>query len=158
MNPTAINPLTLPSVPLANRSELPKCPAIYFVLEAQKVLYIGMTGNLQQRWCAHHRWHQLNAMDSDICIAWLHCTDISLLPELEIALIQHFQPSLNVVATSTVEETTMHVVIPLDLKREFKSACVLEGVNMSQIVCELVQDWLEKRKTSPIVENQPSKD
>lgn len=56
------------------------------------------------------------------------------------------------------KETTMHVVIPLDLKREFKSACVLEGVNMSQIVCELVQDWLEKRKTTPIVENQPNKD
>jgi hypothetical protein len=56
------------------------------------------------------------------------------------------------------KETTMHVVIPLDLKREFKSACVLEGVNMSQVVCELVQDWLEKRKTSPIVENEPIKD
>jgi hypothetical protein len=56
------------------------------------------------------------------------------------------------------KETTMHVVIPLDLKREFKSACVLEGVNMSQVVCELVQDWLEKRKTSPIVTNESSKD
>lgn len=56
------------------------------------------------------------------------------------------------------KETTMHVVIPLALKREFKSACVLEGVNMSQVVCELVQDWLEKRKTSAIVENEPSKD
>ncbi|WP_445174063.1 hypothetical protein [Microcoleus sp.] len=56
------------------------------------------------------------------------------------------------------KETTMHVVIPLDLKREFKSACVLEDVNMSQVVCELVQDWLEKRKTPPIVENKSSKD
>ncbi|MGL5063205.1 MAG: plasmid partition protein ParG [Microcoleus sp.] len=56
------------------------------------------------------------------------------------------------------KETTMHVVIPLDLKREFKSACVLEGVNMSQVVCELVQDWLEKRKTSAIVANESSKD
>jgi hypothetical protein len=56
------------------------------------------------------------------------------------------------------KETTIHVVIPLDLKREFKSACVLEDANMSQIVCDLVQDWLEKRKMSPIVENKPSKD
>ena len=56
------------------------------------------------------------------------------------------------------KETTMHVVIPLDLKREFKSACVLEDVNMSQVVCELVQDWLSKRKTPPIVENKSSKD
>ncbi|HEY9300750.1 MAG TPA: hypothetical protein VIQ31_31180 [Phormidium sp.] len=42
----------------------------------------------------------------------------------------------------------MHVVIPSDLKREFKSTCVLEEVNMSQVVCELIQEWLKKREVA----------
>jgi hypothetical protein len=35
MNLAKIDLLTLPSLPLANRSELPNCPAIYFVLKDQ---------------------------------------------------------------------------------------------------------------------------
>ncbi|WP_293336672.1 hypothetical protein [Microcoleus sp. CAWBG58] len=31
MNPKTIKPLTLPSLPLADRSQLPVCPAVYFV-------------------------------------------------------------------------------------------------------------------------------
>ncbi|MFB2970803.1 hypothetical protein ACE1CD_17675 [Aerosakkonema sp. BLCC-F183] len=54
------------------------------------------------------------------------------------------------------KETTMHVVIPADLKKEFKSVCVLKEVNMSQVVCELIQDWLEKNKgMGTVVTNQP---
>jgi predicted glycosyl hydrolase (DUF1957 family) len=43
------------------------------------------------------------------------------------------------------KETTIHIVIPSDLKKEFKSACVFEGVNMSEVVCELIQEWLNDR-------------
>ena len=42
------------------------------------------------------------------------------------------------------EETTMHVVLPLDLKRKFKAACVMNGVNMSQVVSQLIQDWMKE--------------
>ncbi|GET39452.1 copy number control protein CopB [Microseira wollei NIES-4236] len=55
------------------------------------------------------------------------------------------------------KETTMHVVIPTDLKKEFKSTCVLEGVNMSQVVCELIQDWLSQRKAKTDESNKSSK-
>jgi hypothetical protein len=40
MNPKTIKPLTLPSLPLVDRSQLPACPAVYFVLESDAVLYI----------------------------------------------------------------------------------------------------------------------
>ncbi|MEG3844341.1 hypothetical protein [Microcoleus sp. herbarium14] len=33
MNPKTIKPLTLLSLPLADRSQLPACPAVYFVLD-----------------------------------------------------------------------------------------------------------------------------
>ncbi|WP_267879572.1 MULTISPECIES: hypothetical protein [Kamptonema] len=37
MNPSVNNPLTLPSLPLASRSALPSCAAIYFVLEGDRI-------------------------------------------------------------------------------------------------------------------------
>ncbi len=58
-----IDPLTLPSLPLNERSllrccaiaQLPSCPAIYFVMQGERVLYIGQTINLAQRWATHNR-------------------------------------------------------------------------------------------------------
>ena len=47
---------------------------------------------------------------------------------------------------------TMHVVIPSDLKKQFKAACVMEGVNMSDVVVELLREWMEKRKAKALEE------
>lgn len=88
-----INPLTLPSLPLASRSVLPACAAIYFVLdEADRILYIGQTTNLKRRWLRHHRYDQLSVQSR---IAWLECNELELLPKIEVALIKHFNPALN---------------------------------------------------------------
>lgn len=38
---------------------------------------------------------------------------------------------------------TMKIVIPDDLKRQFKKACVDHDANMSAVVCNLVTLWLE---------------
>lgn len=93
--PETINPFALASLPLADRGQLPSVSAIYFVLKDDQVLYIGETSNLYQRWLAHHRWNQLQAKAEQVRIAWLECSKISLLSEIEKALIKHFQPSLN---------------------------------------------------------------
>lgn len=95
MDVETINPLALPYLPLLERQNLPECPAIYFVLERERILYIGRSNNLRQRWMSHHRYNELEKMAGDIRLAWLECSDRSLLPEIERALIKHFQPPLN---------------------------------------------------------------
>ena len=55
MNVASIDPLTLPSLPLLERSHLSYCPAIYFVMQGECVLYIGKTINLAQRWANNNR-------------------------------------------------------------------------------------------------------
>lgn len=46
-----VNPETLPSIPLAQKSKLPVCPGIYFAIDGEeKVLYIGCSKNINQRW------------------------------------------------------------------------------------------------------------
>jgi len=43
------------------------------------------------------------------------------------------------------KETTMHVVIPETLKKEFKATCVMEGKNMSEVVVKLIQRWMKEQ-------------
>ncbi len=89
-----VNPADLPSLPLDERKALPDTPAIYFVLAADTVLYIGQSVNVRQRWLAHHRFAQLNEYGG--CrIAWMTVDDASLLDDLERACIAHFSPILN---------------------------------------------------------------
>ncbi|NEQ51287.1 MAG: GIY-YIG nuclease family protein [Leptolyngbya sp. SIO3F4] len=48
------------SVLLADRSKLPRKPGVYAVIKQRKIYYIGMSTNLNQRWCgkSHHRFLQ----------------------------------------------------------------------------------------------------
>lgn len=90
----SINPLTLPSVPLDERSQLPSTACVYFCLsESDEVLYIGKTTNLRQRWMAHHRYAELEEI-GNIHLAWLQCSanDLEI---LEDKLIKILEPLLN---------------------------------------------------------------
>jgi antitoxin component of RelBE/YafQ-DinJ toxin-antitoxin module len=42
---------------------------------------------------------------------------------------------------------TMNLVIEDNLKKQFKAACVLDGVNMSDVVSKLITDWLTQRES-----------
>jgi hypothetical protein len=95
INPETINPLLLPSLPFDQRRLLPNCPAIYFVLEDGKPIYIGQTKTLLLRWQGHHRRDEIRQSQGVIAIAWLECSDTSLLISIELALIEYFQPRLN---------------------------------------------------------------
>ena len=90
-----INPATLPAVPFTARSQLPNVAAIYFVMDANDTIhYIGRAKSLCFRWQAHHRLEVFSKMP-DMRIAYLAVTDISLMPEIEKALIDHFSPPHN---------------------------------------------------------------
>lgn len=90
-----INPLTLPSLPLTERQKLPKLAAVYFAIGLSgEILYIGRSRNLANRWSVHHRYLELKTI-GNVRIAWLHCSNELLLPDIEEALIKHFLPPLN---------------------------------------------------------------
>lgn len=94
-NPSIVNPLSLPSVPLEKRYDLPTIPGIYNAIDSQGVVqYIGRSNNIRQRWLQHHRNRQLQVMGG-INLAWLFVSDESLLPAIEFALIESFNPLLN---------------------------------------------------------------
>jgi hypothetical protein len=93
--PEAIDVLVLPSLPLERRSHLPTTAAIYFVLDAlNRVQYIGRATNLKMRWRGHHRVVELSHM-LEARIAYLTVSDATLLPDIERALIEYFEPPCN---------------------------------------------------------------
>jgi len=40
----------------------------------------------------------------------------------------------------------MHISITDDLKKRFHATCVMRGKNMSQVVIELIEQWLESNE------------
>jgi DNA-binding Xre family transcriptional regulator len=92
IDPKSLNLSTLPSLPLADRKQLPTVACIYFAMSNGIVQYIGQSKNLNQRWSSHHRYDDLS---SDSHIAWLELSNPELLLEVEKALIFWFKPVLN---------------------------------------------------------------
>jgi hypothetical protein len=149
MNASTIDPLTLPSLPLGERSHLPKHPAVYFVLDGERILYIGQTVNLAQRWAPHHRWNELKALKSSVKIAWLECSEVKLLSEIETALINHFAPPMNGKVSG---EVAVRIFMPESLRNHFKAVCAKQGRNMSEVVTEFVKEYVAQHENPSLKE------
>lgn len=94
ISPSTVDPLSLPSVPLSDRRNLPSASGIYFAIDAEGTIqYIGLSININKRWLGHHRFDELSRIDS-VRIAYLTC-ETDLLETVETALIEYFQPVLN---------------------------------------------------------------
>ncbi len=147
MNTVTI-PLNLPSVPLLERHNLPRCQSIYFVLEDGQVLYIGRTVNLNQRWAVHHILPQLKMRKGEVRIAWLECSVAELLPEIETGLIEHFQPLLNVVKNplrlQTADKGIITSVISKEMKERLKKYANSKGWSMSHTAGVLIEEGLKR--------------
>ena len=158
MNPLGIDFSTLPSLPLASRSGLPTCPAVYFALEGDRVLYVGRSGNLQQRWITHHRYSQLQGLNN-VRIAWLECSDPSLLPEIEAALIEYFQPSLNgeLIPLAERKPPRMLVYIEPELKAAAEKLAKKQRRSVSSLVCLLLEQAVKEEESpqEPATEKTP---
>jgi hypothetical protein len=48
----------------------------------------------------------------------------------------------------------MHISISDDLKKRFHATCIMQGKKMSQVVIELIEQWLESNEVSQTRETQ----
>ncbi|AFZ33332.1 Excinuclease ABC C subunit domain protein (plasmid) [Gloeocapsa sp. PCC 7428] len=83
-----INPLDLP------QSTPPKAPGIYFVLQGEKVIYVGASMNLLNRLTGNH--HVLKKVSKSAVVHWYQQdSEWEQLLKLETALIKRFEPNFN---------------------------------------------------------------
>lgn len=95
IDPTSINFLTLPSVALEERSQLPEVSCIYFAIDSLgAVQYIGRSTNVRRRWVKNHHHFEKLTKIGGVQISYLYC-EPELLPDIENALIKWFNPPLN---------------------------------------------------------------
>lgn len=94
--PINIDLSSLDYVLLADRDKLPNTQGIYFVLEDEKVIYIGLSKtSILRRWWTHEKVKDLIERKGEIKIAWFECRAVDLLPLMESTLIGYFDPPLN---------------------------------------------------------------
>ena len=119
----------LPYVDLAQLELLPTCSAIYFAIDSQnRVLYIGLSVNLIERWKTHHRLHQLKEIhkESPVRIAWLVWTEEDL-STAEKYFINRYQPLLNGTKIK-IPKTIPSEVILTELLEQIRLLTIIIGV------------------------------
>jgi hypothetical protein len=85
----------LPSFPYAERSRLPRCQAVYFIVDTHRYIhYIGATQDLHNRLISHGKRSAVLALDSPR-IYWIVCDDMRDAEDIERACINHFNPPMN---------------------------------------------------------------
>jgi len=151
MNASTIDPLTLPSLPLGERKQLPKCSGIYFVIKDGDILYVGRTANLYQRWLAHHIWQHLYDVSGELRVAWLECSDTELLPAVEKAMIAHFKPPLNKRSgVGDGESVRVSIYLPDDIGEAVEQMASGEMRSLSQMGAILIMEAVKARQENDL--------
>ena len=89
--------LGLPSVCFGDRKKLPDSPGVYFVVDEDQILYVGITSSsLRTRWASHHRYDQVAEVAPQGKIFFQEVPEsFEQLREREDRLIAEFRPTLN---------------------------------------------------------------
>ena len=143
----------LPSVPLAQKSYLPRCSAIYFVLNQNKeILYVGRAINLLYRWRDHHRFMQLIELNKtqNISIFWWECQhQIHDLISAENYYINFFKPLLNSTTVPTIFKGNFSIVLS-QLARNTIVAGLFSKNKSYELV--LIYAWPKKNESRKIAQ------
>jgi predicted GIY-YIG superfamily endonuclease len=133
------------SIAVLDKSQLPEKPAIYFVTTtSNKLLYIGQTKNLKQRWQNHHRFGQFIEADKDSRITWFEFNDDldrSALPVVESALIQLLDSEYNGESWLDTGITPLLTVrCPQDLLDGISETMNATGQNKTEVVVDMLRN------------------
>jgi len=113
--PESFDLSSLPYLPLSDKSKLPSCAAVYFALSSKgRVLYIGRSVDICERFRRHHRVSLLEALGG-VKIVWLEQSNLFALPRLEETLIKYFNPPLNRIPSYLNKEKSERLIKYLNL-------------------------------------------
>ncbi len=123
---------SVPSVRILERNKLPESPAIYFVITPDnRLLYIGQSKNLRQRWQSHHRFQQFIEASQETRVVWFEFdeSDRQSIPSVEEELITLLDTEYN--ETDVPLDENHHIKrcafrVPIDLYNEIEKIAVEE--------------------------------
>lgn len=150
INPASLDLSSLPWMPLEVRSAFPKQPAIYFAVDSQGCIqYIGRSINPKRRWAQHHK-HDVLAQMGSVKIVYLFIDAIELLPEIEAALIQWFDPPLNGISSKSADydetKKPKQFLLTETASSMLDELCKEDGVTRSEFLERAIRSNYESRK------------
>ena len=117
---------SVPSLPIMERAKLPKVSAIYFVITpSNKLLYIGQSKNLFNRWLQHHRYQQFIEASPDTRVAWFEFdeSDRECMPVVEDELITLLDTEYNGTDAPQIKKPRITAYVRQDLFDKFNEFC-----------------------------------
>ena len=147
MNPETLDLSTLPALALESRKNMPRVSGVYFVRSASgKVLYIGRTTNLYQRWANHHRARQLKSL-TGVTVVWLVIDDQAMLDAIEAACIAYYAPTMNgTVAREEGDDNMVLLRIPTDLYNEVAAWAKQDERSINNLLVRIIKNALARRR------------
>jgi len=141
-----VNINSLPMVEYSNRSALPRCQAVYFVLDAAKQpLYVGKTTWLRRRWQNHHRKHSFAELGA-AWIAWLQTDDIDA---IEMAMIAELNPPINGSGPAEHQPRLLNFLIELELLKRVDDFRFKHRFQTRAAAIKWLLDWAMNQKPVP---------
>ncbi len=92
------------------------------------------------------------AHESALQCLWGDRQAIKNLPELVISIWNRILSIcrfvMDTVSKQPISVKVMHISIADDIKKRFHAACAIRGLKMSQVVAEMIEQWLKQNETS----------
>ncbi|BAY29741.1 hypothetical protein NIES2107_15850 [Nostoc carneum NIES-2107] len=127
---------SMPSLLVSEKGRLPNEPAIYFVWNDRRLLYIGKTASLCKRFMNHHRLANFVLAGENTRISWL-LADAENLAAFECSLIEELEPELN----KESQPKTQHIAIrcPDDLIDAIQKEIEVTGKDRTTVIVEAMR-------------------
>lgn len=148
---------SVPSLPIMERAKLPRVSAIYFVITPlNKLLYIGQTNNLFNRFLQHHRFQQFIEAGNDTRVAWFEFneSDRGSMPLIEDELITLLDTEYNGTDAPQIKKPRITTYIRQDLFDKFNEFCEQYEVKHSKGVELILAEYFTGNKPDVSLEQQ----
>jgi hypothetical protein len=91
-------------------------------------------------------------------IAWIECSDSELLPQIEAALIEQFNPELNREPIEAVSSKTLSVIVSEEIQKKLERLAKSKLWSVSQTARVLIERGLEQAEAEAEAEAESKKD
>jgi len=143
----------LPSLSLNDRGKLPIESAVYFVWQGERVLYVGKTSNLRQRFNSHHRLLQFLGAGEGVRVAWFPASKENL-AAFETSLIEEFKPELNGENIPDPKYPQFSFRIEEDLFNRVETYCKMNSLSKTDFARKAFEMMLGKGSSNAVTLEQ----
>ena len=120
-----------------DKKELPICCGVYVMYKDDKVMYVGISKNVRQRFSKH-------AIKDWDTVKMKPATTYGAAHDLEAKLIKKIKPELNSQGSNRMQLSTRHrLTVQPDIYQRFRTSCYSKNIKMKETLNQILKGFLE---------------